>query len=133
MLMEYTEQRQFLRSSRAWGMGLILIMFVTVGWCIEIGVTSRIQLLALYAALSSALAVFIYYTPDYLHLTVDPRKRSRWAVKIRWRIIAATLIISGLLASNARERAWVGMAIVWLVALNLFGLRVPKRFVPLYF
>jgi 2-polyprenyl-3-methyl-5-hydroxy-6-metoxy-1,4-benzoquinol methylase len=114
-------------------MGLILIMFATVGWCIEIGVTSRIQLLALYAALSSALAVFIYYTPDYLHLTVDPRRRSRWAVKIRWRIIAAALIIGGLLASNARERAWVAMAIVWLLAFNLFGRSVPKRFVPLYF
>jgi 2-polyprenyl-3-methyl-5-hydroxy-6-metoxy-1,4-benzoquinol methylase len=131
--MQYTEQEKFLRSSRIWGMGLILVLFGTVGACITAGETSSLALLALYAALASALAVFIYYTPDYLHLTVDPRKRSRWAVKIRWRIIAAALIISGLLASNARERAWVAMAIVWLLALNLFGQRVPKRFVPLYF
>jgi 2-polyprenyl-3-methyl-5-hydroxy-6-metoxy-1,4-benzoquinol methylase len=114
-------------------MGLVLVLFGTVLACVKAGKTSSFTLLALYAALASALAVFIYYTPDYLHLTVDPRKRSRWAVKIRWRIIAAVLIISGLLASNARERAWVAMAIVWLLALNLFGRRVPKRFVPLYF
>jgi 2-polyprenyl-3-methyl-5-hydroxy-6-metoxy-1,4-benzoquinol methylase len=131
--MEYTEQRQFLRSSRICGMGLILVLFAMFGACIKTGKISSFVLLALYAALASALAVFIYYTPDYLHLTVDPRRRSRWAVKIRWRIIAAALIISGLLASNARERAWVAMASVWLLAFNLFGRSVPKRFVPLYF
>jgi 2-polyprenyl-3-methyl-5-hydroxy-6-metoxy-1,4-benzoquinol methylase len=131
--MEYTEQRKFLRSSRVCGMGLILVLFGTVLTCIKTGKTSSFALLALYAALASALAVFIYYTPDYLHLTVDPRKRCRWAVKIRWRIIAAALIISGLLASNARERAWLPMATVWLLDLNFFGRKVPKRFVPLYF
>jgi 2-polyprenyl-3-methyl-5-hydroxy-6-metoxy-1,4-benzoquinol methylase len=114
-------------------MGLILVLFGTVLTCIKSGKTSNFALLALYAAVASALAVFIYYTPDYLHLTVDPGKRSRWAVKIRWRIIAAALIISILLASNARERAWAATAIVWLLTLNLFGRRVPKRFVPLYF
>jgi 2-polyprenyl-3-methyl-5-hydroxy-6-metoxy-1,4-benzoquinol methylase len=131
--MQYTEQQKFLRSSRIWGMGLILVLFATVGACIKTGETSSFAWLALYAAVASALAVFIYYTPDYLHLTVDPGKRSRWAVKIRWRIIPAALVISGLLASNARGREWVAMAIVWLLVLNLFGRRVPKRFVPLYF
>jgi 2-polyprenyl-3-methyl-5-hydroxy-6-metoxy-1,4-benzoquinol methylase len=131
--MEYTEQQEFLRSSRVWGMGLVLVLFGAVLACIKTGKTVSFALLGLYAALACALAVFLYYTPDYLHLTVDPRKRSRWAVKIRWRIIAAALIISGLLASNVRERAWAAMAIVWLLALNLFGRRVPKRFVPVYF
>lgn len=131
--MEYTEQREFLRSSRIWGMGLILVWFGTVLACIKAGKASGFAWLVLYAALASAVAIFIYYTPDYLHLTVDPGKRSRWAVKIRWRIIAAALIISGLLASNARERAWVAITIIWLLALNLFGRRVPKRSVPLYF
>src|ERR1051325_3129276 len=131
--MEYTEQQKFLRSGRVWGMSLVLVWFGAVLACIKCSKTVNFALLGLYAALASALAVFIYYTPDYLHLTVDPGKRPRWALKIRWRIIAAALIIGGLLASNARERAWVGIATVWLVALNLFGLRVPKRFVPLYF
>src|SRR5579859_3198934 len=131
--MQYTEQQKFLRSSRIWGMGLILLLFAAVEAYILIGKISGLVPLALYAALTWALAVFIYYTPDYLHLTVDPAKRSRWAVKIRWRIIAAALIIGGLLASNTRERAWVAIAIVWLLACNLFGRRVPKRFVPLYF
>jgi 2-polyprenyl-3-methyl-5-hydroxy-6-metoxy-1,4-benzoquinol methylase len=131
--MEYTEQQKFLKSSRVWGVGLVLVLCGAFLACIKIGKTANFSLLAIYAALASALAVFIYYTPDYLHLTVDPRKRGRWAVKIRWRIIAAALIISGLLAANARERAWAAMAIVCLLALNLFGRRVPKQWVPLYF
>lgn len=131
--MDYTEQRKFLRSSRIWGATLVLVLFAAVGVCIEAGKVSDRKLLALYAAVSGALAIFIYYTPDYLHLSVDPAKRSRWAVKIRWRIIAAVLVLSALLASNAHARGTAAAAIVWLVALNLFGRRVPRRFVPLYF
>ena len=135
--MDYTEQRRFLRSSRICGAALVLSLFAAVEACILIGKISGLAPLALYAALTWALAVFIYYTPDYLHLSVDPVKRSRWAVKIRWRIIAAALIISALLASSGRERSWMmpvpAAAIVWLVALNLFGRKVPRRFVPLYF
>jgi 2-polyprenyl-3-methyl-5-hydroxy-6-metoxy-1,4-benzoquinol methylase len=131
--MDYTEQRRFLRSSRMWGTGLVLVLFAAVEACILIGKISGLVPLSLYAALTCALAVFIYYTPDYLHLTVDPAKRSRWAVKIRWRIIAAALIIGAFLASSIRERAWMAAAIIWLIALNLLGRKVPRRFVPLYF
>jgi 2-polyprenyl-3-methyl-5-hydroxy-6-metoxy-1,4-benzoquinol methylase len=131
--MDYTEQRKFLRSSRMWGAALVLVLFAAVGACIQIGKISSPKMVGLYAALASALAIFIYYTPDYLHLSVDPAKPSRWAVKIRWRVIAAALIISAVLASNIQERTWAAAAIVWLVALNLFGRRVPRRFVPIYF
>ena len=112
---------------------MVLLLFAAVGVCILIGKISDPKLLALYAEVASALAIFIYYTPDYLHLSVDPAKRSRWAVKIRWRIIAAALIISAVLASSIQERAWAAAAIVWLVGLNLFGRKAPRRFVPLYF
>ncbi|HEY2114537.1 MAG TPA: class I SAM-dependent methyltransferase, partial [Candidatus Angelobacter sp.] len=112
---------------------MILVLCAAVGACIQIGRISDPKQLALYAALAFALSVFIYYTPDYLHLSVDPAKRSRWAVKIRWRIIAAALIICVFLASNMHEKALAAAAIVWLIALNLFGRKVPRRFVPLYF
>jgi 2-polyprenyl-3-methyl-5-hydroxy-6-metoxy-1,4-benzoquinol methylase len=131
--MDYTEQRKFLRSSRIWGVGLAMLLFAAVEACIVIAKTSGLAQLALYAAIAWTLAVFVYYTPDYLHLTVDPAKRSRWAVKIRWRIIAAALIVSAPMASSTRERLWAAMAIAWLVALNLFGRKVPCRFVALYF
>lgn len=133
--MDYTEQRKFLRFSRISGAALVVALFAAVEACILLGKISGLAPLALYAAITGALAVFIYYTPDYLHLSVDPAKRSRWAVKIRWRIIAAALIITMLMVSSARERSWVtpAAAIVWLVALNLFGRKVPRRFVPLYF
>lgn len=131
--MDYTEQRKFLRSSRIWGAALVLVLFAAVGVCIKAGSVSDPKLLALYAAVTVAQAIFIYYTPDYLHLSVDPVKRSRWAVKIRWRIIAAALIISAVLASSIYERAWAAVAIMWLVVLNLFGRKVPRQFVPIYF
>jgi 2-polyprenyl-3-methyl-5-hydroxy-6-metoxy-1,4-benzoquinol methylase len=131
--MDYTEQRKFLRSSRIRGAALVLLLFAAAGACIKIGKISDPKLLALYAAVTSALAVFIYYTPDYLHLSVDPAKRARWAVKVRWRIIAAALIMSALVASNTGERVCAAAAIVWLVALDLLGRKVPRRFVPLYF
>jgi 2-polyprenyl-3-methyl-5-hydroxy-6-metoxy-1,4-benzoquinol methylase len=132
--MDYTEQRKFLRSSRIWGAALVLLLIGGVEACILIGKISGLVPLALYAAITSALAVFIYYTPDYLHLSVDPAKRSRWAVKIRWRIIAAALIISALMALRTHAKTWVtAAAVVWLVALNLIGRKVPRRFVPLYF
>ncbi|HET8889237.1 MAG TPA: methyltransferase domain-containing protein [Candidatus Angelobacter sp.] len=133
--MDYTEQRKFLRSSRICGAALVLALFAAVEACVLLGKISGLAPLALYAAITGALAVFVYYTPDYLHLSVDPVKRSRWAVKIRWRIIAAALIISVLMASSAHERAWIAPAgaIIWLVVLNLFGRKVSRRFVPLYF
>jgi hypothetical protein len=131
--MDYAEQRKFLRSSRIWGAALVLVLFAAVGVCIKAGKVSDPKLLALYAAVTLALAIFIYYTPDYLHLSVDPVKRSRWAVKIRWRIIAAVLVLSALLTSNTQERLCAAAAIVCLVALNLFGRKAPRRFVPLYF
>src|SRR5689334_19032982 len=131
--MDYAEQRKFLRSSRIWGAALVLVLFAAVGVCIKAGKVSDPKLLALYAAVTLALAIFIYYTPDYLHLSVDPVKRSRWAVKIRWRIIAAVLVLSALLTSNTQEGLCAAAAIVCLVALNLFGRKAPRRFVPLYF
>jgi 2-polyprenyl-3-methyl-5-hydroxy-6-metoxy-1,4-benzoquinol methylase len=131
--MDYTEQRKFLRSSRIRGAALVLALFAAVEASILIRKISGFVPLALYAAITCALAVFVYYTPDYLHLTVDPAKRSRWAVKIRWRIIGAALAIGALMASNNRERLWMAAAIVWLVVLNMLGRKVPRRFVPLYF
>jgi 2-polyprenyl-3-methyl-5-hydroxy-6-metoxy-1,4-benzoquinol methylase len=130
--MDYTEQRKFLRSSRIRGAALVLVLSAAVGVCIEAGRVSDPKLLALYAAVTLALAIFIYYTPDYLHLSVDPVKRSRWAVKIRWRIIAAVLVLSALLASNAHARV-TAAAGIWLIALNLFGRKVTRGVVPLYF
>src|SRR5215831_1148867 len=131
--MDYIEQRKFLGSSRLWGAALVTVLLAVVGACIKAGKVSDPKLLALYAAVSLALAIFIYYTPDYLHLSVDPAKRSRWAVKVRWRIIAAALLLSALLASNANARITAAAAIVCLVVLNLLGRKAPRGFVPLYF
>ena len=81
----------------------------------------------------AALAVFLYYTPDYLHLTVNPEKRARWAVRVRWRLIAAALITGMITASDTRGRFVVLIAVLWLLGANLLARRaLPSRRVPAF-
>ena len=49
---------------------------------------------------SMAVAVLMYYTPDYLHLSVAPEKKRRWEINLRWRIAGAALLLGLLLAPS---------------------------------
>jgi hypothetical protein len=68
-----------------------------------------------------ALAVSIYYTPDYLHLTVNDEKRQRWEIKIRWRLIGAVLILGLFSLSGAGSAFRLVAAAGWLTAANLLA------------
>jgi 2-polyprenyl-3-methyl-5-hydroxy-6-metoxy-1,4-benzoquinol methylase len=126
--MDYAEQKTFLRQSRIWGSVSAVALFGTTAICMDISGGLASQFTALVVLLTAALAIFIYYTPDYLHLTVMLEKRSRWAVRIRWRLIAAALILGLLLSSTNRARISVLLAIGVLVAANLLALRFARRF-----
>src|SRR5580765_1723035 len=71
--------------------------------------------------------------PDYLFLSVDAGKPSRCTLQIRGGIIIAVLVVIELLTSFTQETLFAAAALVCLVALNLFGRKAPRRFVPLYF
>jgi len=131
--MDYVEQQQFLTGSRIWGAVCVLLLLILAGICFVLAGPVRRPDAIVFWLVTIALAFFLYYTPDYLHLTVTPEKRARWAVKIRWRLIAAALIV-GLLATTTVEGRVVALiATAWLVTFNLLARFVPARFVGIYF
>lgn len=124
--MDYREQQAYLRSSRirgAFSALLFLALSVVCVWRDEgWDMRARIPLLLV----SLALACSIYYSPDYLHMTVVPDKRERWQIKIRWRIIAALLILGLSFGETSSARILVLIAAVWLVLCNV----VIKKLAP---
>jgi 2-polyprenyl-3-methyl-5-hydroxy-6-metoxy-1,4-benzoquinol methylase len=127
--MDYREQEKFLQGSRIWGGASVacLIAAAAVAMIAE-GPTNWPG--RLIVGTVAALAVFIYYNPDYLHITVMPAKGLRWEIKVRWRIIAA-ILIAGVLAHG---RTALLLAVIWLVAANLIARSfVPARYAAAYF
>lgn len=125
--MDYREQQAYLRSSRIRG-AIAALLFLAIAlirvWLDE-GWDARARIPFIFVSL--ALAVSIYYSPDYLHLTVVPDKRERWQVKIRWRVIAALLILGLSFGETSSARILVLIAAVWLALCNV----VIRKLVPL--
>lgn len=127
--MDYRKQQAYVRSSRLHAAVVVIILLAVAAICVSAsGETSR-RALAAFALVTVALAGSIYYTPDYLHLTVVPEKRERWQIKIRWRIVAAALIVGMALSSTAHERILVLLAAAWLIVCNL---AIKKLAAPRY-
>ncbi len=88
---------------------------------------------AAFWMVAAALAICLGYLPDYLHLTVNPQRRSAWATKVRWRIIGAALVLGLLMASSAQGRIAVAIAAAWLAAANLMAKAwMPPRFITVF-
>jgi 2-polyprenyl-3-methyl-5-hydroxy-6-metoxy-1,4-benzoquinol methylase len=119
--MDYRQQEQYFFHSRLWGAGCVLVLFAFAAACLAGSSGTAGSSAVLFALSVAALAVFLYYTPDYLHLTVNPEKRARWAVRVRWRLIAAALIAGMIAASTERGRLLVLIAVLWLVGANLLA------------
>ena len=127
--MNYRDQEKFIRGSRIWGavfslclvVSAIPLRFVARGrWSVESTVAF------LLAAL--AVAVLIYYTPDYLHLSVRPERKFHWEIKIRWRIAAAVLIFGILLASSNGGRMFAVIVALCIAGINWAAARqkIPR-------
>src|ERR1044071_3193576 len=99
--MNYRDQEKFLRGSRIWG-GVVCLAFLAVAAVTRVaaGGKWRTGETVVFLLIALAVAVLIYYTPDYLHLSVTPERKQRWEMKIRWRIVAAVFVLGGLLASS---------------------------------
>lgn len=124
--MDYRKQQAYLRSSRLRGVvAVVILVLIAAVSAAGSGETGR-RTLAAFALITLALAGSMYYTPDYLHLTVVPDKRARWQVKIRWRIVAAVLLLGLLTASTMQGRLAVLFSAAWLAAMNL----VARKLVP---
>ncbi|HVS74070.1 MAG TPA: methyltransferase domain-containing protein [Candidatus Acidoferrales bacterium] len=133
-VMDYRKQQEFLRNSRVCGVSLVLVLLGMAAICLRTGGEITLAVLIAFAMATVALAASIYYTPNYLHLTVVPQKTLRWEIRIRWRVIGAALIIGMLLASSTRGRISVLIAAAWLLVANLLARRVvPQGYFPAYF
>ncbi|HEU4416576.1 MAG TPA: class I SAM-dependent methyltransferase [Candidatus Angelobacter sp.] len=128
--MNYQDQERFFQGSRIWG-GSLALAFVLLGVATRRttgGRWSTAQTL-IYLMVDVAVATLIYYTPDYLHLSVAPERKPRWETKIRWRIIGAVFLLGMLLASSNGGRVFVLLAVAWLGAANwLAAKKVPSRY-----
>lgn len=117
--MDYRKQQAYLKTSRVCGLIAILILLVIAAFCFVSGREAGPRPLIAFALVSLALAGSLYYTPDYLHLTVVPDKAARWQVKIRWRILASVLVLGLLVSSSNQARISVIAAAAWLAICSI--------------
>jgi 2-polyprenyl-3-methyl-5-hydroxy-6-metoxy-1,4-benzoquinol methylase len=130
----YEQQQEYLQLSRIWGAAFVLALTAAAGACLDTaGAPAGLVVVEFVLALI-ALAISMFYAPDYLQLTVNPEKKARWEIKIRWRMIGAVLVLGLLFGSNRRSPAWILVAIAWLTATNLLVQKVrPRRYCCAYF
>ena len=133
--MDYRDQEKFLRGSRIWGAAVSLGLF-TVAMAIRFlsGGRWHAAQTVVFALVAVAVAVLMYYTPDYLHLSVRPERKPHWEIKLRWRIAAAVLLLGMLLAATNGGRVFVLFAAIYLAAANWIALKkVPPQKLAQYF
>jgi 2-polyprenyl-3-methyl-5-hydroxy-6-metoxy-1,4-benzoquinol methylase len=133
--MNYRDQENFLRGSRIWG-AVVCVAFLGSAVALRLTVRGqwRMSETILFPLIALAVAVFIYYTPDYLHLSVTPDRKRRWEIKIRWRIIAAILVLGLLLSPGNGGRLYAVIAAAILAGFNWLALnRIPPRVVSAVF
>ncbi|HXA86911.1 MAG TPA: class I SAM-dependent methyltransferase [Candidatus Dormibacteraeota bacterium] len=133
--MNYRDQEKFLRGSRIWG-GAVAIAFLLVSAILRLAAAGRWhsnQTIVFFLA-AIAVAVLMYYTPDYLHLSVAPEKKRRWEISLRWRIIAAIMLLGLLLASSNSGRLFAVFGGALLAGLNWIALKkIPARKLGVFF
>jgi 2-polyprenyl-3-methyl-5-hydroxy-6-metoxy-1,4-benzoquinol methylase len=130
----FTEQQKYLKGSRFWSelaalIALVASFFFWSVFCI----TGRLPGVV-FSLVAIAIAGSLIYTPDYLHLNVNLNKRARWQVKIRWRLIAAALVISLLARPHVRGLSIVLAACASFAAVNYLAKFVaPPSYTATYF
>src|SRR5260221_3140793 len=133
--MNYRDQENFLRSSRIRG-ALVSLGFLATAVAVRLTFIGRwriTQTIVFFLA-AIAVAVLMYYTPDYLHLSVAPDKKRRWEINLRWRIIAAIVLLGLLLASSNSGRVFAVFAGLVLAAANWVALKkIPPPKLGVFF
>ena len=132
--MNYREQEEYLLRSRIWAMAAVAVLLVVSWFCLHAAAAVSRSTLIVFVLVAAALSGSLLYTPDYLQLTVNPEKRPRWEIKIRWRIVAAVLIIGMAAAHSNQTRIIVIAAAAWLALMNLIAAKmIPWKYFGFYF
>jgi 2-polyprenyl-3-methyl-5-hydroxy-6-metoxy-1,4-benzoquinol methylase len=127
--MNYSDQQRYLKQSRMHAASSVVALALMSLVSALLSSPERVGTIVVFSMVSAALAIGLCYLPNYLHLTVNPQKRSAWAAKVRWRIIGVTLVLGLALAGNTHTRIAAVIAALWLAGANLAAGAVPKRFV----
>src|SRR5690242_4207625 len=130
--MNYREQEKFLQGSRIWGVA-VCAMFLAAAVLVRLTVRGRWSAgeSVVFALAAISIAVLMYYTPDYLHLSVTPDRKRRWEIKFRWRAIAAILVLGLLLSHGNGGRLFTLFAVAVLATINWLARdRIPPRMLP---
>lgn len=133
--MNYRDQEKFIQGSRIWGSAVSLAIFLlAIGLRFTTGHRWNAVQTLVFLAAAVATAVLIYYTPDYLHLSVRPERKRHWEIKFRWRIAAAVLIFGVALAPNNLGRVFAVFAAFAVAAANWYALKKlrPEK-LPVFF
>jgi 2-polyprenyl-3-methyl-5-hydroxy-6-metoxy-1,4-benzoquinol methylase len=133
--MNYRDQEKFLRGSRISG-GAVCLVFLVFAGMVRLTFNGRWRTseTAAFLLVSIAAAVLMYYTPDYLHLSVVPQKQRRWEINLRWRIAGTALLLGLLLAPTNAGRLFAIFAALALAGANWLALKkVPARNLPAFF
>ena len=133
--MNYVEQKTYLRQSRIRAIAAVACWLATASFMVIVGHES-IKFSILFSCIAAAVVASLFYTPDYLHLTVNSRKRARWQIMIRWRINAAVLLIGILFSLGAADWRHAGAVLVvlaWLSGSNLMAVKCSGQYLPMYF
>lgn len=131
--MRYREQQRFLIHSRIWGAAAALLILATSVACLKTSPEHSTLTTVAFLLTSAALVVSLYYTPDYLHLSVDTAKRQRWQTRIRWRVIGAALILALPSVKGVTEILQLVGAIAWLLLANWVGTKLQPKNCPWFF
>src|SRR5262249_19681385 len=131
--MNYAELWRYLEQSRICVVIVLLVWMVLAMLCWKSSAASARAIIG-FVLVVVAVAVSLAYTPDYLHLTINPRKRLSWEIKIRWRIAAAAFVIGLLSVSSLRGMIVVVAATAWVAVTNMVARSiVTSRFAAAYF
>jgi 2-polyprenyl-3-methyl-5-hydroxy-6-metoxy-1,4-benzoquinol methylase len=132
--MNYTGQLKYLARSRAFSAAGALLVCAAAALCaIADGPLPR-GILIECSIIIAALAGSLWYTPDYLHLSVNPDKCLRWQIRIRWRLVAAVLLLGLPITFNRHGMFVVLACALWLLCANLVARAAARpAAVPAYF
>ncbi|HKD82044.1 MAG TPA: methyltransferase domain-containing protein [Candidatus Angelobacter sp.] len=134
-IMNYREQERFFQGSRIWG-GVVCLGFLFLATVTRIAAGGRWRAgeTIVFGLTSIAAAIVMYYTPDYLHLSVTPERTRKWEIKIRWRIAGAVLLLGLALGSGLGGRLFAVFAAGWLAGANWIAQKkVPAPKVAAFF
>jgi 2-polyprenyl-3-methyl-5-hydroxy-6-metoxy-1,4-benzoquinol methylase len=113
--------------SRMWGVAAAILTLVSAVVCVRAASAHSALASTVFLLTAAALVVSIFYTPDYLHLSVDEKKRQRWETRIRWRVIGAALLLALLSVHGLKSGLELLAAIVWLSIANWVATKLRPK------